>query len=242
MPGAIRAYDTTPTEAGQKYGHAEIVCGVQKYCSVYERPLDTPWPKVVSDGCWIPKVNWDGKMIPYEELTTASNQMASPTGPQRLSFGDSVTPEYYDTMASSGKVPPKEVLTQMLMTYANFRLQNMMSGREDEEEDSRPKPAKVTAVYSAEAYAQAQQYAGLATGGAAGQLPAYSSFANNYPTGSSGVGAGATMSVEPTKKKKPVTQISTQSTRKPKRKPASKLKRVRVPAAGAKQFKAEGNP
>lgn len=55
MPGAVLAYSKTETDAGKIYGHVEFVCGVQKYCSVYKREHNQPWPRPVADACWYPK-------------------------------------------------------------------------------------------------------------------------------------------------------------------------------------------
>jgi hypothetical protein len=53
-PGAVLAYQSSPTSRGQKFGHVEFVCGENKYCSVYKSPHTQPWPKAPPDGCWFP--------------------------------------------------------------------------------------------------------------------------------------------------------------------------------------------
>ena len=57
MPGAILAYTQSPTTRGQIYGHVEMVCGRQQYCSVYDQPHNQPWPRPVADACWYPNTS-----------------------------------------------------------------------------------------------------------------------------------------------------------------------------------------
>lgn len=55
MPGAVLAYQTSPTARGKRHGHVEFVCGKGQYCSVYREPKTEPWPKNVADACWYPR-------------------------------------------------------------------------------------------------------------------------------------------------------------------------------------------
>ena len=53
-PGAVRAYHSSTTDNGKRYGHVEWVCGENKFCGPYRRnPLDEPYPKKIADACWV---------------------------------------------------------------------------------------------------------------------------------------------------------------------------------------------
>lgn len=59
--GAVLSYEKSPTKRGAKYGHVEFVCGDNKYCSVYSKPHDRPWPRTPADACWFPKSDGGNK-------------------------------------------------------------------------------------------------------------------------------------------------------------------------------------
>lgn len=167
QPGAIRAYmHASRTYNGIDYGHAEFVCGPNQYCSVYDQPLPTPFPQQVADGCWVPKFKAGqarrvNVSIPPNYDTTAYSSSPPPT------FDNGSLQEYADQRG----ITLKDAATQMLMTYANWKLQRMASG-DDRVQDDRPTPAKVVATYSAEQYSYLQSFAGgLAPGGAMGAGP-----------------------------------------------------------------------